>query len=110
MLQITAEWVEKAEADFATAQREIAVTQRANYDAVCFHAQQCIEKYLKAFLRESNVSFPRTHDLADLLGLALPIGPTKSLPVIVRLRRAEALSGAVPGGRTRRRRPRDRSS
>ncbi len=76
MQQITAEWVEKAEADFATAQRELAATRRPNYDAVCFHAQQCIEKYLKAFLQESNVSFPRTHDLADLLGLALSIEPT----------------------------------
>jgi HEPN domain-containing protein len=76
MLQITAEWVEKAEADFATAQRELAVTQRANYDAVCFHAQQCAEKFLKAFLQESNIPFPRTHDLADLLGLAVTVEPT----------------------------------
>src|SRR5213080_4164979 len=76
MLQITAEWVEKAEADFATAQRELAVTQRANYDAVCFHAQQCVEKYLKAFLQESDISFPKTHDLADLLSLAVSIEST----------------------------------
>ena len=98
MLQITAEWVEKAEADFATAQREIAVTQRANYDAVCFHAQQCIEKYLKAFLQESNVSFPRTHDLADLLGLALPIEPTwKSLEADLNVLTAFAVEYRYPG-------------
>jgi len=98
MLQITAEWVEKAEADFATAQRELAVTQRANYDAVCFHAQQCIEKYLKAFLQESNVSFPRTHDLADLLGLALPIEPTwKSLEADLNVLTAFAVEYRYPG-------------
>lgn len=66
----------KAEGDFATAQRELNATEHPNYDAVCFHAQQCAEKYLKAFLQEANVSFPKTHDLADLLGSALPIEPT----------------------------------
>ena len=98
MLQITAEWVEKAEADFATAQRELAVTQRANYDAVCFHAQQCIEKYLKAFLQESNISFPRTHDLADLLRLALSIEPTwNSLEADLNVLTAFAVEYRYPG-------------
>lgn len=76
MRQITVEWIQKAEADFATAQRELAATVQPNYDAVCFHAQQCAEKYLKAFLQEANISFPRTHDLAELLGLTLAIEPT----------------------------------
>ena len=73
MKQITSEWITKAEGDFATAQRELRAIDNTNYDAVCFHAQQCAEKYLKAFLQESNVSFPRTHDLAELLTLALTI-------------------------------------
>ena len=76
MNQITSEWVAKAEGDFATAQRELVVPDRPNYDAVCFHAQQCAEKYLKAFLQEANINFPKTHDLADLLSLALSIQPT----------------------------------
>ncbi len=76
MLPTTHEWVAKAEADFGTAQRELAVTQHSNYDAVCFHSQQCAEKYLKAVLQESNIPFPRTHDLADPLSLMLPIEPT----------------------------------
>jgi HEPN domain-containing protein len=76
MLPITLEWIAKAEADFATAQRELAVTDRPNYDGVCFHPQPCAEKYLKAFLQESNVVFPRTHDLADLLVLTLSIEPS----------------------------------
>jgi HEPN domain-containing protein len=75
MQPITLEWIAKAEADFATAQRELGVTDRPNYDGVCFHAQQCVEKYLKAFLQESNIVFPRTHDLSDLLGLTLSIEP-----------------------------------
>ncbi|MFY9619003.1 MAG: HEPN domain-containing protein [Pyrinomonadaceae bacterium] len=76
MKPITNEWVVKAEADFAPARRELAVTENPNYDAVCFHAQQCAEKYLKAFLQESDVPFPKIHDLADLLKLALSVEPT----------------------------------
>jgi len=44
------EWVLKAEADFATAGRELQATTAQNYDAVCFHAQQCVEKLMKALL------------------------------------------------------------
>ena len=42
--QVT-EWVLKAEGDFLTAGRELRARKSPNYDAVCFHAQQCAEKY-----------------------------------------------------------------
>lgn len=45
------------------------------HDAICFHAQQCIEKYLKAWLQETNIPFTRTHDLERLLSLILPTLP-----------------------------------
>ena len=76
MKPITIEWVNKAEADSATAERELRVKNRPNYDAVCFHSQQCAEKYLKARLQEADTLFPRIHDLSVLLDLALPIEPT----------------------------------
>jgi HEPN domain-containing protein len=38
-------------------------------DIVCFHAQQCVEKYLKAFLVIKNIDFPRTHDIEYLVSL-----------------------------------------
>ena len=60
MRALTTEWVEKAEGDYATAGREIRARRRPNYDAVCFHAQQTAEKYLKAFLQENDVAFPKT--------------------------------------------------
>jgi HEPN domain len=47
MNPLTQEWIDKAEGDFRTATREIQVTQDPSYDGVCFHAQQCVEKYLK---------------------------------------------------------------
>lgn len=65
----TVEWVAKADADLATAKREAAVVESPNYDAVCFHAQQCAEKYLKAVMVEDGVRIPRIHDLEALLNM-----------------------------------------
>ena len=75
MMPNTQEWVDKAEGDFATAERELKVTSDANYDAVCFHAQQCAEKYLKARLQEAGISFGKTHDLTLLLDNVLAVEP-----------------------------------
>lgn len=71
----TREWVAKAEADFQTLQRELRARKLPNLDGACFHAQQCIEKYLKARLQESNILFPKTHDLTALLDLVKPNEP-----------------------------------
>jgi HEPN domain-containing protein len=72
----TAEWVEKAEGDFRTAGREKNTAEYPNYDAACFHAQQCAEKYLKARLVEAGKDFPKTHDLSAILNLVLPLEPS----------------------------------
>jgi len=71
MKLLTREWIDKAEGDFATASREIRVRKFPNYDAVCFHAQQCAEKYLKALLQESEIPFGKTHHLVALLEILL---------------------------------------
>jgi HEPN domain-containing protein len=72
----TAEWIEKAEGDFRTAGREKNSAEYPNYDAACFHAQQCAEKYLKARLVEAGKDFPKTHDLSAILSLVLPFEPS----------------------------------
>jgi HEPN domain-containing protein len=76
MQALTPEWIAKAEGDFITAGREIRARKDPNYDACCFHSQQCVEKYLKARLQESKIQFPKTHDLEVLLDLSIPIEPT----------------------------------
>jgi HEPN domain-containing protein len=68
--------VDKAEGDYATAGRELRVSESPNYDAVCFHAQQVAEKYLKAFLQDKGHVIPKTHVLLDLLALCMKIEPT----------------------------------
>jgi HEPN domain-containing protein len=75
MKPMTLEWVAKAEGDFAVMEREGRVRKNPNYDAVCFHAQQCAEKYLKARLCEAEIEFPKTHILAALLDLVLVVEP-----------------------------------
>ena len=76
MRPITSEWVSKAEGDFATLQREIQAVDCPNYDGICFHAQQCAEKYLKARLSEAGSSFGKVHDLVALLDVVLVCEPT----------------------------------
>lgn len=43
---------------------------------MCFHAQQCAEKALKAVLVAHSVAFPKTHSLAVLLDLLKAAGVT----------------------------------
>ncbi len=75
MNPVTQEWVEKAEADFHVALREFRARKHRSLDAICFHAQQCAEKYLKARLQEAGISFPKTHSLPMLLNLARTVDP-----------------------------------
>ena len=74
MNPLTEEWVVKAEGDYTVAQQS-AQGQNPVNDVICFLAQQCVEKYLKAWLQEANTPFPRTHDLQALLNLIVPIFP-----------------------------------
>ena len=77
MNPLTQERIEKAEEDYNMAQlaRE---SSRTFHNSICFYAQQCIEKYLKAWLQEANLLVPRTHNLEELLTLILPTLPVWS--------------------------------
>ncbi len=75
MNPLVEEWVRKAEADLQTAKREARVRRNPNFDAVCFHAQQAVEKMLKARLAAMRRDIPRTHDLAQLLDALLDAEP-----------------------------------
>jgi HEPN domain-containing protein len=51
----------------------VATLRARALDAACFHAQQAVEKYLKAFLTHHEATFPYTHNLAKLLDLCVRI-------------------------------------
>lgn len=72
------EWIEKAEDDWDMAQRAYRARKRPHYDAACFNAQQCVEKYLKAKLNEASLPFNKTHDLLELLTQAATVEPSWS--------------------------------
>ena len=65
MKTLTEEWIAKAENDHEMALR--AMKDATIPEAACFHAQQCLEKYLKAILQENEIHFERVHDLGLLL-------------------------------------------
>ncbi len=72
------EWLAKAEKDFATARRELQVEEDPNFDAVCFHAQQSIEKLMKGLLIHLGITPSKTHDLAFLSQLLAASCPSWS--------------------------------
>jgi HEPN domain-containing protein len=58
----------KAQADFSVA-RLIAADPNPHDDAIGFHAQQAVEKAIKAVLAFRQAPAPRTHDLTYLVEL-----------------------------------------
>lgn len=77
--KLVREWVAKAEEDHLTL--EILVRQRKKriHNSVCFHAQQCAEKYLKALLVSHKVPIRKAHDLGELTDMLRSHEPTVAL-------------------------------
>ncbi len=71
MKRSTGEWIDKAEGDYRSAGKLLA-GESPECDQVCFFAQQCAEKYIKALLNERDRAFPKTHDLKELVELLSP--------------------------------------
>jgi HEPN domain-containing protein len=61
------DWLRYARSDLALA----SVQRPADVllDPLCFHAQQAVEKSLKAVLLSKGIQFPYTHDIARLITL-----------------------------------------
>jgi len=59
-------WIEKAERDLEVAKREISLPKPFT-DIICFHAQQSVEKIMKAYLIYLDIEFQKTHDIEDLV-------------------------------------------
>jgi HEPN domain-containing protein len=92
-------WIEKAEHDLTNAVHTLTMSdQECPFDTVCFHAQQCVEKYVKALLVHLGVDFPKTHDIAKLIGL-LPENTRPPLETREQERLTDfAFEGRYPGG------------
>jgi len=78
-LSVVRQWVQKAENDLKNAAYTLKMGEYCPTDTVCFHAQQCAEKYLKALLVLKGIDFPRTHDIGALIRLL----PARSRPNLI---------------------------
>jgi HEPN domain-containing protein len=75
------EWIEKAEEDFHVALSLRRLRRHPAHNAVCFHAQQCVEKYLKALLEKQGIVVHKIHALPVLLDQC-----TESHPLLAPMR------------------------
>ncbi len=69
VLVVASHWVEKAENDLKNAAHTVKLKTDCPTDTVCFHVQQCVEKYLKTLLVLNGLEFTRTHQISTLLVL-----------------------------------------
>ena len=69
VLILVREWIEMADHDLTAAAAILKLGKTAPKETVCFHAQQCVEKYLKAVLVYRSIPFSKTHDIRALMGL-----------------------------------------
>ncbi len=67
-------WLVKAEHDLRTAETMVRVPDPPT-DTVCFHAHQCFEKCLKAYLCLKDRDIPRIHDLVRLMEICSEYDP-----------------------------------
>lgn len=79
------EWLNRARSDLTLARAE---RPGIYLEDLCFHAQQAVEKAVKALLIERQVDFPYSHDIAQLLTLLENAGQPFPEPV----RQAERLT------------------
>ena len=58
-------WLSKAQKDLLAAEHELSF-QDAVTESICFHCQQAVEKFLKAYLLFLDISFSKTHEIGEL--------------------------------------------
>ena len=93
-VRVARQWIEKAENDCRNARHTLEMGDDCPYDTVCFHAQQCVEKYFKALLAALSVDFGKTHDIGELVSLI----PSKvNIPITIE--EQEKLSDYAVAGR-----------
>lgn len=59
------QWTQKAEEDYTNAKHTLTLQDDCPLSTVCFHSQQCVEKYLKALLVGHSLPVPKSHDLLE---------------------------------------------
>jgi len=63
-------WIQKAEVDIKTA-KILIESEDPPTESICFHAQQAVEKFLKAYLTYMDIRAGKTHDIVALLEMCI---------------------------------------
>jgi HEPN domain-containing protein len=69
ILQKVSQWLEFADEDLRLASHGLTLASDVPYRLIAYHAQQCAEKHLKAYLVYQGIDFPYTHNISRLLEL-----------------------------------------
>lgn len=63
------DWTRRGRGDLRLGELGLADPEFDSFELIAFHAQQCAEKLIKAFLAKNGTDFEDQHDLEYLLGL-----------------------------------------
>ena len=74
LIELVKNWIKRANNDIKTAKDELN-TETPATDTICFHAQQCVEKYLKAYLVFHQKYFKKIHNISKLIELCKETDP-----------------------------------
>jgi len=77
---VALQWIKKAENDLKNAVHTLKLGEDCPTDTVGFHAQQCVEKYLKGLLSLLGIDFPKTHNITELVALLPASTPVDLAP------------------------------
>ena len=69
ILKKVRQWLIFADEDLILAKYGLTLASGIPYRLIAYHAQQCVEKHLKAYLVFRNIDFPYTHNISRLLEL-----------------------------------------
>ena len=73
--QKDAQWLAYADEDLRMAKHSLGMPDaEPPYRLIAYHAQQCVEKHLKAFLVRHCKDFPYTHNISTLLEVCGDLG------------------------------------
>jgi HEPN domain-containing protein len=91
------DWLLHADEDLRLAKHAFKLKTSTPFKLIAYHAQQCAEKCLKAYLVFKGVDFPFTHNISALLELCPPVcgmgQGTRRFEGFERLRHYRAVSG-----------------
>lgn len=90
--RLVREWIKKAESDLGACRALLKNTAKEGFfDIVCFHAEQCVEKLIKAVLVWRGVDFEKNHHIPTLVLLM----PEKDRPPLTPQEQRDLKSYAV---------------